>query len=92
MMQVLVMSLMLRQGINMENRNKEVQRKLRYLLDRDLVTMRKIAGDIDINYSNLSNFKNGRNQYSETMLNRIESYLDLWLEFEVKLDKHIDNI
>lgn len=70
-------------------RNKRVQRKLEFLLSQNLVTIRKVAKDTEVNYSNLSNFKNGRNKYSDKYLDRIEPYLDLWLDFDTKLDDYI---
>lgn len=74
------------------NYNKEVQRKLVYLLAEDLITMTKLASDLKINYTNVSKFRTGTMNYSENYLNRINEYLDLWLEFEYKLDMKIKEL
>lgn len=75
-----------------KQRNTEVQRKLKYLLSQKILTMAKIAEDLDVNYSNLSKFKNNWMLFSDDYLDTLEPYLDMWLVFEELITEYIRDI
>ena len=55
--------------------NKIVRKKLNHVLDEYGVKLTHIAKQLNLDYTNLNKFKNGKYEYSQGKLNKLKVFL-----------------